>query len=369
MLIKFQPDSTHDGWYGLFQGISLAATSAAGSNPTAPNGIAAWEVISDTVAGGWTQQQNTLGTSGQGFLNLYAPVANSSIAKTKGLELYYTGTQPTYSYQGRPRMYVGNSSGAPIAYQYLDSGSSSATSTSNYNNWNKQRNPSSYEFIVAATSEYLYIWWADSGLNSTSPHEYTLIGVADHSFSSEIEEGNTTQHCPFYGIEISGNNYNGQTTNSAVYYNIHVAWLHHLDPGGYFNAIISGNQQYIANRTSTNITAQTYVLPIYPDFENINLSTGQHTNYQYVPNMFNASGKAVPTINEILIGHPGAGNPFKVLKGLSWIGLSRNQPTSEWNNKTNILAYTNVDITTDENTPKVYRAYPAGNHLFGVLKQ
>lgn len=369
MLIKFKPDSTNGGYKGLFDGIAAAVTAAAGSTPAAPSYVSSWTVIDNTVAGGWSVNENSLGTSSAGYLKIYNNVANTSIAKTKGLELYYTGASPNYSYQPRPRMYVGNSAGNPIAYQYLDPGNTSATSTAYYDNWNKKRYPYSYEFVVAATSEYVYIWWVDESQNSTSASEYTLLGVADHNFANFVEEGNTTQHCPFYGICITQNHYETTTSNQPNYNNMHIAWLHHLDTDGYFNAIQSGNRQYAADHIDTSLVGQNYIRPMYPQFANINLSTGTYSTGHYYVNMFNESGKAVPTIHEIILGSPQHGNPYKLLKGLYWVGTTRYLPTSEWNNKCNILEYTDTDIVTDETPSKTYRAYPAGNHLFAVLKQ
>ena len=55
MLTRFTCNSTNKGMTGFFNAIIATATASAGSTPSTPTGCNTFEVLGNTVAGGWTK--------------------------------------------------------------------------------------------------------------------------------------------------------------------------------------------------------------------------------------------------------------------------------------------------------------------------
>ena len=55
MLTRFTCNSTNNGMTGFFNAIIATATAGAGTTPSTPTGCNTFEVLGNTVAGGWTK--------------------------------------------------------------------------------------------------------------------------------------------------------------------------------------------------------------------------------------------------------------------------------------------------------------------------
>lgn len=377
MLVKFSisQDFTNDAGLGgmvyLRDALDAILTASAGSTPANPNTNVynSWEVIANDEAGGWTKVHDDLG----GFANLNA------ISTTGWRARWETGTKKTGSkdYGARYKKSFGirNYStttniinyfgGWGFSGQFYDTAktvedmdvalqASFNSSSANYGVWGSERSAywdsSSYSWVVAATSEYVHIYFdrfQDFG------------GIADmtQGFATDYNDSTLT-----FPATIWFNTFRSSTSRDADYVNErHYFYLGHEH--AYLN---TGDQNYSWFGSSlyspTVNTATSHGSVIMSFGQSYSSSDPNQQSYDQANLTYNASSERVPSLRPHMLVSGAMGFPYREMIGVRDVGV-----TPYGQNSNGIRAAMNTPwyykTIQDEQGESWYILPAKGNHL------
>lgn len=327
MLVKFRPSSTQSGTYGLVNAIKAAATAAAGTTPSKPSYVEDWEVVSNTVAGGWTEISTNLGSSGEQLV-IAAPTPKTATVAPNEYKFWriYRSTASanygaTYCSAGRWEGNISTGSGTQTDTQHLTYNTSTSTSPY-YRMWQGDyASLSSNSFYIAVTAEYLWVWKEKN--SATDYDDRHMIGVSDLTAGTVWDYSAGSKHFPVGGCYTfttdtsTDNQYTNYRTQAYGIKNQNESY------SKYFNELISWGQ-YISCNTGTSVD-NNYVMPIAPAYITTTAaptSTSIGTN-KYYKSSWDLTAFDRTTINDIVFSSPLNGWNSRKLKGAAFVGWNR----------------------------------------------
>jgi hypothetical protein len=412
MLTRFSCNSTNYGQLGFINAVLATATASAGSTPSTPTGCNSFEVIANTVAGGWTRIDPAVGAeNGATSVTLCAasPKAFTDGTKKAVRFLFASGTGSNYLYTATVEPYVGRASSSNV---WLDGTAQGYTGYTRYSTnvgsfsanrrlWynNTAMNGGSQaeqagDLMCAATSEYLYVFWGPTYENGVGYDNnggwYTCFGVCDHTQGYNWEYAPNSLHCPWYGVDIAQKNStawsgtndsydtrNGKYTQGMVGYHRHVDFTQ--SGNSTLRSVNSSGDSYGGAFTNQQYSSYGYLSMWYKSYDNTGygVSTTYHdaTSDFYTPDSsmrhhfpsmrdYDNSGNPVQSINPIIVGQPSAGRPYRELKGIKQIGWATEALQGQ-----NALPYHMTDIQSNDDTPKNYRCFLAGGKMLYAFEK
>ena len=408
MLTRFTCNSSNRGMTGFFNAIIATATAGAGTTPSTPTGCNSFEVLGNTVAGGWTK----IAPSGNVDANtttvsLCAASPKAFTDGTKKFVKFVAGAAyPSTVAHGTIVPYVGRASSSNVE---LDSTSqahttytTSSSTSSQYYSWNARRAPyystdamngstNSHlggDFLCAATAEYLWVFWGPIYNNSAGWRRdagyYTLWGCADHTRGYNWEYAPNSPHCPWYSVGIyqrintnPHSSYNQYRTLNGYYMVGQLGYHRHVDFTDNANNSLMSAASYSGTYYSAFTHYDTNITGYYHEYDSTNYGTS--VSYQNADSLiegdanlkmhantrdYDNSGNAVLSINPLIAGKPAGGRPYREIKGLKAIGWMDDTLTN-----VNALPYHMTDIQSNDNTPKNYRCFLAGGKMLWGLEK
>ena len=411
MLTRFSCNSSNYGQLGFINAVIATATASANSTPSTPTGCNSFEVLGNTVAGGWTKIDPADGSENNTTtLTLCAASPKAFTDGTKKAIRFYMPYAQGYS-SIRATMIqtiVGRATSANAWIDGTTMGYASTTTSNIYSSFAAKRRPwfsdtamggdsnaeNHGDFLCAATAEYLWLFWGPT-YETSNGYEYnaawyTTFGICDHTQGYNWEYAPNSLHCPWYGIGIhqrTNTNYHG--TNNAYgsrdgkYMFGNAGFHRHVDFTASGNStLMSRDSQNLNNGggfTVSEYSSATYQSPYYKTYDNTGYGTSatyHNANsdfFTYVadlrhhfPNMrdYDNSGNSVQSINPLIVGQPSAGRPYREVKGIKQIGWATEAMQGQ-----NALPYHMTDIQSNDNTPKNYRCFLSGGKMLWAFEK
>ena len=412
MLTRFSCDSTNYGQLGFINAVIATATASANSTPSTPTGCNSFEVLGNTVAGGWTKIDPADGSENNTTtLTLCAASPKAFTDGTKKAIRFYFGGYAQGSSSIRTSLIQPQVGRATSGNAWIDGttvGYGSVTTSNVYSSFSAKRRPyystvamgggtsanQHGDFLCAATAEYLWLFWgptyATSGGYDYNGAYYTTFGICDHTQGYNWEYAPNSLHCPWYGIGIhqrTNTNFHGTTncysSRDGKYMMGHASFHRHVDfTASGNNTLMSRNSENLSNGggfTVSEYSTATYQSPYYKTYDNTGYGTSAtyhdansdfftqvSTLRHHFPNMrdYDNSGNSVLSINPLIVGQPSAGRPYREVKGIKQIGWATEALQGQ-----NALPYHMTDIQSNDNTPKNYRCFLSGGKMLWAFEK
>lgn len=329
MFIKFKPTSSGNGLIGFCNAVAAACTAAAGATPVKPLYVDTWEVVANTVAGGWTAGTNTTSTSSSN--GQYAEFINTSgqARFRKRVRFYMDSTSSTYG-KWSPYSYydydtdgrTGNQTWTQMFSQKWAIGGS--TTTTDYRVFDWTYWPYNNTWAISVTADYMYL----INLTSTVSHARMPNGIANIKGNDDYYTNGPEFAFDFATIFHCGtSNTTNAAANSGEFIHKPVYIQSSYNPLGYKTATYTNMAQF-----GSTINMSSQVMQMGEAFD----GTVRQAYNGYSGMMSRTSGGLVPALYPMYIGSPWyTGEPFGQLAGFKFMGAMDTVNMSEYVNNTN----------------------------------
>lgn len=330
MIVKFRVSSTGDGIAGLqdaMKAIMQAPAATALPNPNTST-VTYWEVIDNTVAGGWTllAEDTTPSWSGSGRVFTFtAPTPKTAThpkGEKKGLS-FYTYYNSSWSHNsGYFEAHQVSSTGTVGTTRNLTNrtgGHSSYQYASFYSTKNGSIELNDYYITVCATEEYCWIL-VDSA--STSAPKRPIVGISDLTSATEWDYDDGSSHFPVGGIYCDSANSATTPDYGFDAYRITAYGINNQDEsyGRTFGEVVNWTANYSIKDASS--ASQNYTIPLGPTFVDAPGTNAVGTNL-YRKGGWDNSAFDRNTLQDVTFMSPNAGWNSRSVKGLKLVGWNR----------------------------------------------
>jgi len=358
MFVKFRPTTSSFGIVGLKAAILQAATAPAGTDPAnpLPSRVAEWEVLDNSVAGGWTinttltdwtpgetvDGDGSVGTTSQTIFAIEADTPKTSVhpkAEKKVFHMYhqyvagndynnFTFRAGQLSSTGalessRLLNASGNTTNADVGLQYL---SKAGDSEADRHTW-----------YVSVTQEYIWVFKEHAPDQGSSSHRTKsrrgILGVSDLTYATDWEQTAGSPHFPVGGFFQHSSNQDsgsyGYSYTYGDYHNISAYGIGHQDES--YGARYGETVDWMINYSNTSQTSvmQSYAIPIGPAYRNIAGSPAHPTSVQYFKSGWDEKGFDRTSLTDVTFMSPLTGWNARSCKGIKIGGWNRYLNTYE----------------------------------------
>lgn len=329
MIVKFRVTSTDDGLAGLQDAMKAIMQAPAGAPLPNPNTstVQYWEVIDNTVAGGWTliaEDTTPSWNSSQRVFTFTAPTPKTAThpkGQKKGIS-FYTYYNSSWSYNAgyfqAHQVADDNTIGTSTNLTNRTGGNSSYQYPSFWSTMQGSIELNDYYITVCATEEYC--WVLVDGISVTT--KKPIVGISDLTSATEWDYDVGSAHFPVGGIICDSTN--SSTTGDWSYdqYNILAYGINNQDEsyGKTFGEVVNWQANYSIRVASG--AAQNYTIPLGPTFIDTPGTTAVGTT-NYRKGGWDSSAFDRNTLQDVTFMSPNAGWNSRSVKGLKLVGWNR----------------------------------------------
>lgn len=325
MIVKFKVSSTSDGLAGLAEAMKAILQAPANTPLANPNTslVPYWEVIDNTVAGGWTLVSEDTTPSWGGELFLFsAPTPKTAThpkAEKKGLSFYsYTNTSYAQNsgYFQAHQLGADNSKIQSRNLANRTGGNTQYAYPSFYVLQNGSVELNDFEIVVCATEEYCWITLYNNNKNP-------IVGVSDLTSATDWDYSEGSSHFPVGGIYCDSTNASSTTNDyGRDLYNIVAYGINNQDEsyGKTFGEVINWQTAY-SIKYSTD-AKQNYTIPLGPTFVETP-GTDAVASTSYYKGGWDLEAFDRNTLQDVTFMSPNQGWNSRSIKGLKLVGWNR----------------------------------------------
>jgi hypothetical protein len=358
MFVKFRPSSDTVGIPGLKAAILQAATAPAGTDPAnpLPARVAEWEVLDNSVAGGWTinttvtdwQPGETvdgdaaLPTTSQTIFAIEADTPKTSVhpkAEKKVFYMFYShNTNSVYNNftfragqlssvgiieSSQLLNLTGNTYADDVGVQYVSLGGNSRAYE--------------YTWYVSVTQEYIWVYKEHAPDQGSSAQRTKsrrgILGVSDLTYATDWEQTAGSPHFPVGGFWQHATN-SGSTTYGyqQTYGDSHLIKAYgigHQDES--YSARYGETVDWIVDYSnlSVNSVRQQYTIPLGPAYKSIATASDNPNTDQYYKSGWDEKGFDRTSLTDVTFMSPLTGWNARSCKGIKLGGWNRYLNTYE----------------------------------------
>lgn len=352
MFVKFRPNTDSDGVPGLKAAILQAATAPAGSDPAnpLPARIDEWEVLDNSVAGGWTINTTLTGwtpgetvdgtgalpDSSQTLFAIEADTPKTSVhpkAEKKVFYMYYSHSSANvynnYTFRAGQLSSTGTLESSRIlnhtANTYADNVGIQYVSATG------DAEAEDHTWYVSVTQEYIWVYKEhapDQGnANHRTKARRAIVGVSDLTYATDWEQTAGSPHFPVGGIFQNSINTSSTSYGYGFTYgeshNIRAYGIGHQDESysARYGETVDWQVEYSIQ--SANTLQQQYAIALGPAFDDISDANATPSSLQYYKSGWDEKGFDRTSLTDVTFMSPLTGWNARSCKGIKIGGWNR----------------------------------------------